>query len=78
MSASSKEIDKQKHDDKQRKRKTRHTENIATTIKAFKKNIKDYAKYICTCCNRLLYRRSVRHVNASSFQRIPQELRRNC
>ncbi|XP_052809481.1 uncharacterized protein LOC128237946 [Mya arenaria] len=71
-------LKKQRSVNNYRKSTKRHQQNVQTAIKKFKNNIRDYAKYVCTCCNRLMYRRSVLHVNASSFPNITEELRKKC
>ena len=41
------------------KEKQRNAKNVADRIKAFKTLIQDGPRYICVCCNRCLYKRSI-------------------
>ena len=63
---------------KKRKLKHRHPTNIYLSIKNFQTHIRQYAEYICTCCNRLLYRKSVVLVTPDSFKTLNAGLRKKC
>ena len=63
---------------KKRKLKHRHPTNIYLSIKNFQTHIRQYAEYICTCCNRLLYRKSVVLVTQDSFKTLNAGLRKKC
>ena len=63
---------------KKRKLKHRHPTNIYLSIKNFQAHIRQYAEYICTCCNRLLYQKSVVLVTPDSFKTLNAGLRKKC
>lgn len=60
------------------RRQQRNSNNIHCAIQKFKKNIKDFAKYVCTSCNKLLYRRSVVRVTQKVKDMIVKKLCKLC
>jgi hypothetical protein len=66
------------HKNIQRKQLKRHPCDIELNLELFKKAITDYAKYICTCCNRLLYRQGVTRVTNNLKAHLPENLKRIC
>ena len=62
---------------KLRMEQRRKTANIEEALYKFKQHIKEFAEYVCTCCNRMLYRKSVVEVRDKMFD-VEERLRRMC
>ncbi|XP_061170416.1 uncharacterized protein LOC133179738 [Saccostrea echinata] len=61
-----------------RKQDFRTLQNEDQVIQRFSKDIHQYPEYVCTCCRRLLYRRSVTHVGTESFKNSSEEVVNSC
>ena len=64
--------------DRQRKHASRHSVDIKEAMNKFLGHIKDFPEYICTSCNRMLYKKSVTQVQAKSFKDVNTELAKAC
>ena len=64
--------------DQQRKHASRHSVDIKEAMNKFLGHIKDFPEYICTSCNRMLYKKSVTQVQAKSFKDVNAELAKAC
>lgn len=63
----------------QAKRKYRKDEyDMKRAYKNLCKNIQQYPEYICTCCSRMLYKRSVVAFNKATFKRTSENLLNQC
>ena len=64
--------------DKTRKKKFRKPANIDIALDKFKQHIKEFAEYVCICCNRRLYRKSVSEVKDRMFVDTVGKLKQMC
>ncbi|MES9882265.1 MAG: DUF6570 domain-containing protein, partial [Sedimenticola sp.] len=74
----SNDINKLRQHEKQCKQQQRNQSNIERAIQNFQKDITQSPEYVCTCCRRLLYRRTVTHVSPLSFPKVPKDIVDKC
>ena len=51
---------------------------MANVVKAFHDNIKCGPEYVCTCCDQLWYRSSVRKYEANKYPKCSETLLKAC
>ena len=68
-----------KHDKNRKKQKRQqYHEVFSNVLKEFQKAIQDGPTYICTCCQRLLYKQSVQRAISSNYTKCTKEILLQC
>ena len=67
-----------KEKDREQTRLRRKVKTIEEALHNFKTHIIEFAEYVCTCCNRMLYRKSVIEAKENLFRNVTEPLRQMC
>ena len=67
-----------KEKDREQTQLRRKVKTIEEALHNFKTHIIEFAEYVCTCCNRMLYRKSVIEAKENLFRNVTEPLRQMC
>ena len=67
-----------KEKDREQTRLLRKVKTVEEALHNFRTHILEFAEYVCTCCNRMLYRKSVIEAKENLFRNVAEPLRQMC